>query len=104
MIGNTTQGVRTGLSLTCSLVKNSNREAKGNSKINFVDTLCCDAPRTWMAFDQTLLTTTLVFALSNDLFLKQIICFGRDCFVFTVNDISFTGMNFKWSCLISFLP
>ena len=68
MIGNT--GVHKGLSLTCSLIKNSNREAKGNSKINIVDTLCCDAPLTWMAFDQKLLTTTLVFALSNDLFLE----------------------------------
>ena len=60
-----------------------------------MDILCCDASRTWMAFDQTLLTTTLVFAPSNDLFLKQMICFGRDCFVFTVNDIFFYRDEFQ---------
>ena len=77
------------------IFSSENREAKGNSKIHILDILCCDASCTWMAFDQTLLTTTLVFALSNDLLLKQMICFGQDCFVFTVNDISFTGMNFS---------
>ena len=68
-------------------------EAKGNSKINIVDILSCDAAH-YFGFCPE----------QYDLFLKQIICFGQDCFVFTVNDISFTGMNFKWSCLISFLP
>ena len=38
------------------------------------------------------------------LVLKQMTCSGWECFVFTVYDISFTGMNFKWLCLISSWP
>ena len=83
------------MSLTCSLIKKSNREAKGNSKINIEDTLCCETPRTWMAFDQKLLTTTLVFALTKNLFLRQMICFGWECFVFTVYDYFFYWDEFQ---------
>jgi len=56
-----------------------------------------------MATDQKPLINTLVFAMS-DLFLKRMICFGRERFVLSMNDLSFAVMNFKWSCLISFLP
>ena len=47
-----------------------------------------------MAFDQKLLTTTLVFAMSN-LFFKRMICFGREHFVFAVYDFSFAAMKFQ---------
>ena len=70
-----------GLSLTCYLIKNSNRQAKRNLKIDMVDISCNVAPLTWMATDQKPLINTLVFAMS-DLFFKWMICFGREGFSF----------------------